>query len=230
MTDATVMTRLREETRDLHASAEGKAFQRRMLSGELSRDEYVDWLGQMLLVHRALEAPLRRLWASDPAFAPLREEQFQEPYLLADLAILDDDPAGHAPLPATAALIAEIERAAARDAARLARLPLRARGKQQRQPLHRPPARARARPRARRRATATSTPMARRSPRSGRASSRTWRRSASRARRRICSWPPRGACSRASPPSATNSPSDRRAPYLTRSMGLAVAPAGVPKR
>ena len=115
MTDATVMTRLREETRDLHASAEGKDFQRRMLSGESNRDEYIEWLGQMLLVHRALEAPLRRLWASDPAFAPLREEQFQEPYLLADLAVLDDDPAGHAPLPATAALIADIERAAAED-------------------------------------------------------------------------------------------------------------------
>ena len=109
---ATIMTRLREETRDLHASAEGKAFQRRMLSGELSREEYVAWLGQMLLVHRALEAHLRRLWQTDPAFAALREEQFQEPYLLADLAALDDASGGHAPLAATAALIADIERAA----------------------------------------------------------------------------------------------------------------------
>ncbi len=109
---ATIMTRLREETRDLHASAEGKAFQRRMLSGELSREEYVEWLGQMLQVHRALEAHLRRLWSSDPAFAALREEQFQEPYLLADLAALDGASGGHAPLPATAALIADIERAA----------------------------------------------------------------------------------------------------------------------
>lgn len=109
---ATIMERLRDETRDLHASAEGKAFQRRMLGGELSRDEYVEWLGQMLHVHRALEAPLRERWASDPAFAALREEQFQEPYLIADLAALDDDPTAHAPLPATAALVADIERAA----------------------------------------------------------------------------------------------------------------------
>jgi heme oxygenase len=109
---ATIMSRLREETRDLHASAEGKAFQRRMLGGELSREEYVRWLGQMLQVHRALEAHLRRLWKTDPAFAALREEQFQEPYLLADLAALDGASGGHAPLPATAALIADIERAA----------------------------------------------------------------------------------------------------------------------
>ena len=108
----TVMERLRAETADLHSSAEGKDFQRRMVKGELTRDDYARWLGQMLLVHRALEAPLRALMGS-PAFAALREEQLQEPYLLEDLDALGQDPAAMTPLPATAALVASIERAAA---------------------------------------------------------------------------------------------------------------------
>ena len=107
----TVMERLRAETADLHSSAEGKDFQRRMVKGELTRDDYARWLGQMLLVHRALEAPLRALMGS-PAFAALREEQLQEPYLLEDLDALGQDPAAVTPLPATAALVASIERAA----------------------------------------------------------------------------------------------------------------------
>jgi heme oxygenase len=110
----TVMERLRAETADLHSSAEGKDFQRRMVAGELTRDDYARWLGQMLLVHRALEAPLRSLMlAGSPAFAALREEQMQEPYLLEDLDALGEDPDAVAPLPATAALIASVERAAA---------------------------------------------------------------------------------------------------------------------
>jgi heme oxygenase len=112
MTDSRVMERLRTETRDLHTSAEGKAFQRRMASGDLTRNDYLRWLGQMLHVHRALEAPLRQRWSTDPAFAPLREEQFQEPYLLEDLGHLNSDPAAHGALPATAALVSEIQQAA----------------------------------------------------------------------------------------------------------------------
>ncbi len=113
MSDPTVMERLRSETRELHDSAENRRFQQRMVAGELSREDYARFLGQMLLVHRALEEPLRRLWQEDARFRAVREEQFQPPYLLADLAALGADPASVQPLGATAALIARIEDVAA---------------------------------------------------------------------------------------------------------------------
>ena len=111
----TVMERLRAETADLHSSAEGKDFQRRMVKGELTRDDYARWLGQMLLVHRALEAPLRALMGS-PAFAALREEQLQEPYLLEDLDALGQDPAAVTPLPAPTKGAAQASTRPVRDA------------------------------------------------------------------------------------------------------------------
>lgn len=104
-----VMERLKTETADLHHAAERAEFQQRMVGGRLTRQEYVGWLGQMYLVHRALEAPLRRLWGDDPRFAALTAEQYQEPYLVADLETLGADPAAVVPLPATRALCERIE-------------------------------------------------------------------------------------------------------------------------
>lgn len=112
MNAPTVMERLRAETADLHAGAESTDFQQGMAGGRLTRAEYTAWLGQMLHVHRTLERPLREL-RRDPRFAALREEQFQEPYLLADLAALESAPEEHPALPATEALVAEIARASA---------------------------------------------------------------------------------------------------------------------
>ncbi len=107
-----VMERLKVGTQDMHSLAEGRPFQRRMLKGGITRDEYTDWLGQMLLIHRALEKHLFARLLGDPLFAAVREEQFQEPNLIADLAALGCDKDAVAPLPATAALIADIDRAA----------------------------------------------------------------------------------------------------------------------
>jgi heme oxygenase len=108
-----VMERLKLGTKDMHDAAEGRPFQRRMLKGTITRDEYADWLGQMLLVHGALERHLLGRLLGDPQFAAVREEQFQEPNLIADLAALGCDAQAMVPLPATIALIADIERAAA---------------------------------------------------------------------------------------------------------------------
>jgi heme oxygenase len=107
-----VMERLKVGTQDMHSLAEGRQFQRRMLRGEITRGEYADWLGQMLLIHRALEKHLFGRLLGDPLFAAVREEQFQEPNLIADLAALGCDTQGLTPLPATAAMIADIDRAA----------------------------------------------------------------------------------------------------------------------
>jgi heme oxygenase len=107
-----VMDRLKVGTQDMHSLAEGRQFQRRMLKGEITRDQYADWLGQMLLIHRALEKHLFGRLLGDPLFAAVREEQFQEPNLIADLAALGGDTQTPSPLPAAAALIADIDRAA----------------------------------------------------------------------------------------------------------------------
>lgn len=115
MPEPTVMERLKAETRELHDAAESRPFQKRLVSGELSREDYGVWLSQMLLVHRALEVPLREAWKETRAFAAVKEEQFQTPYLLADLAFLGIDAVAARPLPSTAALIADIERDAAEE-------------------------------------------------------------------------------------------------------------------
>lgn len=108
-----VMERLKLGTKDMHDAAEGRPFQRRMVKGGITRDEYADWLGQMYLIHRALERHLLGRLLGDPLFAAVREEQFQEPNLLADLAALGCDTHALRPLPATVTLIADVERAAA---------------------------------------------------------------------------------------------------------------------
>lgn len=107
-----VMEALRSGTAELHQLAESQDFQRRMARGELTRPEYAAWLGQMLLIHRALESALAELRPSDRRFDPVVVEHFKEPNLVADLAALG---AGEAePLPATRRILERIA-AARRD-------------------------------------------------------------------------------------------------------------------
>ncbi|MBX3364218.1 MAG: biliverdin-producing heme oxygenase [Phycisphaeraceae bacterium] len=104
--------RLREETRDLHTAAEKGPYQAAMVMGRLPRAGYVAMLEQMLLVHRALEAGLERARAGSPAIARVvTREQYQEPYLLEDLAYFGIDPDAIEATGATRALVEEIERA-----------------------------------------------------------------------------------------------------------------------
>lgn len=107
-----VMARLKAETQDLHDAAESHRFQKALARGKISREDYTRWLGQMLLLHRALESALRSA-RSEPAIAAVvRDYQYQEPYLLADLEHSAVDPGSIEPLPATAAIAARIDRAA----------------------------------------------------------------------------------------------------------------------
>lgn len=111
-TASTLMERLKSETAAMHADAESHVFQKNLAKGELPRDSYVAWLGQMLLVHRALEGRLRQLRASKPnAAKAVKDAQFQEPYLLEDLAYFGADANEIEPLGATARLISTIETA-----------------------------------------------------------------------------------------------------------------------
>jgi heme oxygenase len=107
-----VMEALRSGTAELHQQAESQDFQRRMARGELTRPEYAAWLGQMLLIHRALESALAELRPADPRFEPVVVEHFKESNLVADLAALG---AGEAePLPAARRILERVA-AARRD-------------------------------------------------------------------------------------------------------------------
>jgi len=111
MPNTTIMDRLRAATQPAHAAAEAHPFQVALARGSLPLEQYVANLAQLLHVHATLERRLRDLAARQPATAPLiRADLFQEGRLREDLAHFRAAPAK--PLPATAALLGDIEHAA----------------------------------------------------------------------------------------------------------------------
>lgn len=111
-----VMEVLKTSTQQLHDAAEGHQFQQSLVKGEVTREQYAAYLGQLLMVHRALEGELRRHAASVPAIARVvKPAQYQEAYLLEDLKFYGVDPARVVPLASTAALVEEIMAASGRE-------------------------------------------------------------------------------------------------------------------
>jgi len=122
MTEETrsVMKRLRESTRVLHDAAEHHDFQRAFAQGSLPRDQYVRYLEQMYLVHRALEDGLRSAAETSAAIrAVVDERQYQVPYLVEDLEFFEVDLGSIEPLPATQRLVGEIAQMASEPASLL---------------------------------------------------------------------------------------------------------------
>ncbi|MBL8765163.1 MAG: biliverdin-producing heme oxygenase [Phycisphaerae bacterium] len=94
--------RLREETRADHSRAEKHPLMAAMIGGRIDRAAYAGYLGQMLHVHTTLEAALRDTAHHHPALAlVVREHEFRELALVADLSTLGERPDRHARLPAT---------------------------------------------------------------------------------------------------------------------------------
>lgn len=111
----TIMGRLKSATADLHHAAENTRLQRRLVKGDLPRELYTAFLGQMWLIHAALEQAVRDAADTHAGFAAVvRDYHDREPQLRADLAFFDVDADAVTPLPATAAVLADIERCAAR--------------------------------------------------------------------------------------------------------------------
>jgi len=109
-TDQPAMLQLRNSTRAEHDRAEHHEFQQALVKGELPRERYEAWLGQMYLVHRSLETALRAAAGQNEAIARVvRDYQYQVPYLLEDFDYFGIDPAGFEPLPATQRFIALVE-------------------------------------------------------------------------------------------------------------------------
>ncbi|MCG3122851.1 MAG: hypothetical protein GIKADHBN_01254 [Phycisphaerales bacterium] len=102
---------LRESTAELHTQAERSALQRLLVTGRATREQYAQHLAQMLVVHRALDSALRSAATRHPAVATVvRDEHYQEPYLIEDLAFLGVDAGSIEPVASAAAIVEEIKR------------------------------------------------------------------------------------------------------------------------
>lgn len=106
-----IMARLRRETADLHKQAESRPLQKHLGAGTLPRETYAAYMGQLLLVHDALERVLddaaRR--GAHRGFAPAWQSLARHSgNLRRDLADLGTSPDGVEPLDATAALVADL--------------------------------------------------------------------------------------------------------------------------
>ncbi len=109
-----VTMRLKEETAEHHKAAERHEFQQALVRGGVSKEAYIDYLGQMLLLHAALESRLRAAAPRIPAIKRVvKDFQHQEPYLKRDLGFFGVDPATLTPSPQTKAFIATLDRVAA---------------------------------------------------------------------------------------------------------------------
>ena len=81
-----IMHRLKTETRDLHSHAESRTLQRDIATGEVDRDAFAAYLGQLYCVHQALESALERSHEAHPAIRALATaERMRVPDLDRDL-------------------------------------------------------------------------------------------------------------------------------------------------
>lgn len=112
--------RLKEDNWDLHHQAEHDALPQHMVRGTIPRDAYIQLLGQMCLVSRALDSAILEHRDGVPILKELvTDEQLQTPYIEDDLTHWGVNPDTVKPLPGTAGLIAEIERCRAESPLRL---------------------------------------------------------------------------------------------------------------
>ncbi|MEZ6241417.1 MAG: biliverdin-producing heme oxygenase [Phycisphaerales bacterium] len=103
--------RLREDNADLHAQAEHDALPQAMVKGEIARDAYVELLGQLWVVNKALDEAIEAVRGSTPAVRDLvKDHQLQEANLRADLAHYGVDPASIEVTPAARAFLDDVER------------------------------------------------------------------------------------------------------------------------
>jgi len=106
------MHRLKEATAEAHRRAETRPLMQALARGTVSRALFASHLEQLLLVHRVLEAGVERAVFEHPHWGGITPaERCRAADLEADLRVLGGS-LTPAPLPATAAAISAIERAA----------------------------------------------------------------------------------------------------------------------
>ena len=107
---------LKAETAEHHRHAERRQLQRDLAAGRLAPDAYAAWLGQMLLLHRALALAVQGAVPHCAALAAvIRAPEVHVAHLEADLRAVGVEPAAVEPIPAIARAATEL-RACAADA------------------------------------------------------------------------------------------------------------------
>ena len=108
-TAATLMARLKHETSEHHRRAEGRNLQKDLLGGGLARETYSAYLGELLHVHRRLEARIAELAPEHGALSAVFQEGYgHQANLLADLDFYGHE-AGAA-TEATQSFLADLDR------------------------------------------------------------------------------------------------------------------------
>jgi heme oxygenase len=98
--------RLKSETAELHTQAEKSPLQAAMIQGRLPREAYASFLGQMLLVHEALDRAVEQAAATHAGVrAVWSPEQKKAALVRQDLAFYGVDASAVKPLPETARVI-----------------------------------------------------------------------------------------------------------------------------
>lgn len=109
------MELLKEATAEQHRDAESRQLQKAMVQGRISDALFGSWLGQMFLVHRALDEAVRQAAASHPVLGDIvRDEGLHVANLRDDLAARGVEADTVSALRATSGLVEAIG-AAARD-------------------------------------------------------------------------------------------------------------------
>ncbi len=108
-TDLTLMENLKATTRADHDSAEGHDFQRLLFSGQLPYETFCDYVGQLFVLHKALEDELKLACKDERVKKVLGDWQLQEGFLNADLSALGRKSADCKPLAATAKIVESIK-------------------------------------------------------------------------------------------------------------------------
>ena len=115
MTTSNIMDLLKERTAEHHRRAEQQPLQQALVKGTATREQYAQWLGQMMLVHAELERAIESLTSRERRLAVASAEQFGHPRLAADLRTLGIDPATVKASTGTAAVCEQIRAAAKAD-------------------------------------------------------------------------------------------------------------------
>lgn len=94
----TIMSRLREETRELHSHAESRPLQQQIARGEVDRERFAAYLGQLYLVHKKLESTLDLAKSDNPIIDRVSTtDRMRVPDLESDLRFYQLDPNGLEP-------------------------------------------------------------------------------------------------------------------------------------
>ncbi len=94
MTDApqTIMQRLKAETNDLHSHAESRTLQRAIATGDVDRNSFTAYLGQLYHVHSSLETILEAHREKHPSIGAIASaDRMRVPDLHRDLAFYGID-------------------------------------------------------------------------------------------------------------------------------------------